>query len=129
MKLSVSLDADRLERLLRAAPRAGLETMGREIHDTALVAFAESQMEVPLDLGTLMRSGFVSPPERGGNTIEVTISYGGAASLYAMRVHEGVGMKFQNGRKAKYLSDPTEAAVVGLDRRIAERLQSALGGA
>lgn len=43
---------------------------------------------VPVDLGVLRSSGFVNPPVRSGKEVSVTIGFGGAASAYALAVHE-----------------------------------------
>lgn len=108
---------------------------------------------VPVDLGTLRSSGFVNSPERKGQTVVVTLGYGGAASAYALSVHErpsehdppswkanplhffeeahtrvhgGVGgsVTFSpTGRGPKYLERPLKEAVAGMRQRVAERIK------
>lgn len=46
---------------------------------------------VPVDLGPLRASGHVDNPVRVGKDISVKLSYGGAASEYALAVHEHPG--------------------------------------
>lgn len=57
-----------------------------------------SKREVPVDMGTLRNSGFVEMPRgdrsfinRSSHVIEVRMGYGGAASGYALYLHEGTG--------------------------------------
>ena len=57
-----------------------------------------SMAEVPLDEGTLLRSGTVQ--KVGSQT------YVGYNTEYAARLHYHPEYRFQNGRKAFYLTDP-----------------------
>ena len=59
-----------------------------------------SMAEVPLDEGTLLRSGTVQ--EIGNKT------YVGYNMEYAARLHYHPEYRFQNGRKAFYLTDPVK---------------------
>ena len=74
--------------------------------------------EVP---GTLRASGTVHPPVRKGKDITVTLSYGGAASAYAVPQHERLDFHHVNG-EAKYLEKPLNAAREGLAERIGKRI-------
>lgn len=90
---------------------------------------------VPVDLGTLRSSGLVGDVTRNGRSIEVIIGFGGAASPYAVAVHEwpsefdpptwqGSVVTFSpRGRGAKYLERPLMEAVDGFTQRIANRIQ------
>lgn len=51
-------------------------------------AMTESQELVPVLTGTLKNSGQPPTVEVGGSEIVVTLGYGGAASAYALAVHE-----------------------------------------
>ncbi len=57
-----------------------------------------SQIEVPLDEGTLMNSGIVDKLQ--GDTVV------GYNTVYAARLHEHPEYRFKGGRKGKYLEDP-----------------------
>jgi len=81
----------------------------RAVQTTCFVVLAASKTEVPLDEGTLMRSGkvFMAPePEAAG-----VVTYGGGpgtggpAVPYALKVHEK-DSNYQHGRKWHYLVDP-----------------------
>lgn len=98
---------------------------------------------IPVDLGTLRRSGKVHPPKITGRTIEVRLAVGDDASPYALAVHEhpsgasppswrglpvgsihGVrtGQPWSvgpTGRGPKYLERPLKQAIRGMDKRIA----------
>lgn len=108
---------------------------------TALYRRAEMIMTVskrdfvPVDMGTLRASGHVSPPERRGREISVTLAYGGAASAYALAVHEhpsrysppswkaAKNVRFSpTGHGPKYLERPLMAAVGTLAADLASDL-------
>lgn len=59
---------------------------------------AESRKQVPLDEGTLERSGRVDV-----DGLEGSVSYD---TVYAVRQHEELTWRHLPGRKAKYLEDP-----------------------
>lgn len=68
-----------------------------------------SRLEVPIEEATLERSGVASvDPAK----LEGAVSYD---TVYAVRQHEDLNLKHDEGRKAKYLEDPMrdEAEVIG----------------
>jgi hypothetical protein len=77
---------------------------------------------VPVKEGILRGSAFVSPVERKGNEISVTIGYGGAAKDYALRQHEEPSYKHKVG-SWKYLELPLRAAIPGMAERIAAKVK------
>jgi hypothetical protein len=97
---------------------------------------------VPVDEGVLKNSGFVDDPERKGVEVSVTLGFGGAASAYALAVHEHPSrhsppswrnvrdergrfraVQFHpRGRGPKYLEKPLMNAVPGMANRIGKRL-------
>ena len=56
----------------------------------------------PVDLGTLRASGTVLPPKVSGTGVEVVAGFGGAASDYAVVVHERLDVSRPVG-SAKFL--------------------------
>ena len=83
---------------------------------------------VPVDLGVLKKSGRVSGPETSGTTRIVTLSYGDAATPYALAVHEippgsggrwGVGARHRPPTQYKYLERAVLEALPGLAERLA----------
>lgn len=99
---------------------------------------SESQPLVPVDTGTLRASGYVTPPVREGDTVKVTIGYGGPAAKinpktgessesYAIYVHENLEAHHPVGQ-AKYLETPFNAAKQGIDERIIAEVRAQLAG-
>lgn len=90
---------------------------------------------VPVDLGVLRNSGFVEKPVVEDKDVHVTLGYGGAASAYALAVHEtpsgfdppswqGTKVNFKPaGRGPKYLERPLLDSVNGMAQRLAVRLK------
>lgn len=99
------------------------------MHDlkSALYVEAESIMTaskryyVPVDTGSLRDSGTVTPPLELGNTVSITLGYGGASAPYAAIVHEKP-KSWGQGRN-KYLSQPLNIAVKGMGVRIGKALR------
>ena len=75
----------------KSAAKFSLEDVANEI-------LRLSEIEVPLDKGTLQNSGNVQDVEDG-----YIIGY---HTPYAARLHEHPEYHFQRGRKGKYLEDP-----------------------
>lgn len=87
-------------------------------------AFQESQNEVPVDTGTLKRSGFVEVNKNSVSIGYATPEYDtynnksdAMASDYFWRVHEDLFTSHQNG-KAKFLEDPVERAKARINGQI-----------
>lgn len=114
-------------RLLKAAA-GSVPILAQAVYETASEIFNESQELVPVQFGTLRSSGFVSTPEISGGDVEVQIGYGGAASEYAVIVHEDLTMQHPRGGQAKYLESPAVAGIETFGARVALRAQALLGG-
>ena len=91
-----------LAQALRDAGDGAVNALARALYQEAELIMADSKKIVDVDEGTLRNSGFVKDPKiarRGGMTsggldnarIEVEMGYGGAASGYAVYLHEGTG--------------------------------------
>jgi hypothetical protein len=111
----------------------------------AQIMMTESKRRCPIapDGGTLRASGQVSEPVRQGKCITVWLSYGGAATAYAIAVHEhlsehsppswkkaeagGEGVHWtEPGTGPKFLESVINEAEATIKARLAARLQ--LGG-
>lgn len=79
----------------KAAAKRGLLAAGE-------LVLSESQKVVPIEEGTLARSGRVKIVEKDGQPA-AEISYG---TPYAVRQHEEMGYRHDEGRTAKYLERP-----------------------
>lgn len=96
MKFKVQMYDAQVRKDLKAAKRKALFKAAEKILE-------ESNRIVPLDEGTLQRSGEVDIDVVGG---EATISYD---TPYAARQHEDVTLNHPNGREAKYLEKAMRA--------------------
>lgn len=79
-----------MEAKLKQIARLFPDRVASAIYREAQIVMTESKRRCPVaaDGGTLRASGRVHEPVRTGNRISVTMSYGGAASDYAIAVHE-----------------------------------------
>jgi hypothetical protein len=93
----------------------------RALESGAEDILTESQSEVPLDTGDLMRSGRV---ERSG-TREVLIRY---VSPYALKQHEELSYSHGGGRKWKYLEDPLRRRGKQVIKEVAEAVRLVVRG-
>lgn len=97
------------------------DALGAALYQEASAIFTESQKQVPVDEGYLQGSGHVSPPMWQLSRIVVIISYG---VFYALPVHEKKNQTFTKpGAKRKYLQDPFNAALSGIESRLAIRAE------
>lgn len=79
---------------------------------------ALSKREVPVDLGGLKGSGYVTLPQDVGGKILVEMGYGGPAKDYAVVQHERLDFNHPEGGKAKYLEDPVDARQPNIARNV-----------
>jgi metal-sulfur cluster biosynthetic enzyme len=112
MQVSVELEgADRLARVFERATSAGaIDELKQAITATAATVLDESLKIVPVDLGALKGSAMVKEPKVDATGIEVEITYGGPSAPYAGIVHEDMKARHKDGKTAKYLEIPVEAA-------------------
>jgi hypothetical protein len=82
------------------ASKAAREAALRGLKKAAEHVLQVSRTEVPLEEGTLERSGTVSVDEAN---LRAAISYD---TPYAVRQHEDMSLRHAGGRKAKYLEGP-----------------------
>ena len=140
--VTVSLKGDKefkkiLKKLGDNAPKA----IGKVLYGEAEEIMGDSKANyVPVapDGGTLRASGHVQLPKIKGSKVTVTMGYGGAASAYALAVHEhlsehsprswkiaeskGTGVHFNVGGP-KYLETPTLEAAKDMPRRLSNGLK------
>lgn len=99
------------------APQATLEGL----QDAAELILAASRDLVPLEEGTLERSGRVTTD----GVSRVAISYD---TPYAVRQHEDLTLRHTGGRSAKYLERPFMSMQAQVRAIVAQRVKKALGG-
>src|SRR5688572_2780607 len=103
---------EQLQAALRAkGDRAPLAMAGALFREAETI-MGRSRELVPVDTGTLRGSGSVTAPQIAGSFVEVEFGYGGAASDYAVIVHEHMGLSHTNGQ-AKFLEQPALEAALG----------------
>lgn len=79
-----------------------------------------SRLEVPIEEATLERSGVASvDPAK----LEAAVSYD---TPYAVRQHEDLALRHDDGRKAKYLEDPMRDEADQIRELIAAQIRRAL---
>lgn len=122
---------------IRAAGPQGIQVLARVLRDASLLAFRESQQQVPHADGILAGSGVLNPPVISGNSVKITMGYGGAASKYAARQHEDESLNHPDPRnpqksrpqgKAKYLEDPVREASQRIEAQLRARVAQMMGG-
>jgi len=102
-----------------AALRRAVE---REMNAIATDVLAEAKRQVPLDKGTLRRSG-TKEVSWQGDRIVATVSFN---TPYAAVQHEETGYRHPRGGKAKYLEDPLKAQAGRMRQRLNEAYRRAL---
>ena len=102
-----------LEKNLEGKARQALGDIGTEL-------LRLSQLEVPLDKGTLQNSGETH--------MEDDYAVVGYNTPYAHRLHEHPDYKFQHNRKGKYLEDPMKNNLAVFRGFFEDRVGQALGG-
>ena len=98
MRLTVTFKENNFDKALKAIQQ---ET-GALLYQSANKIMTASKKIAPVDTGNLRASGFVEQPKIKGDTVTVTMGYGGAAVDYAVYVHEGT----HNMQGRKYLEQP-----------------------
>ena len=129
--MAKSIEIENIDKLINLLQKGGAgarQALRQSLYVEAQIAFAESQQEVPVDLGNLRNSG----PAYGvqvnsfGDTLEITLGYGGVAASYALIVHEDMNARHKGGTKAKYLEDPIKRRANGLAGRLLSNVENAL---
>ena len=110
--------------LARVAKAVGGDVIGRRLVPEAEKIMTTAKRNTPVDTGTLRSSGMVTARAKG-----VELSFGGAASAYAVIVHENLAAYHRVG-KAKFLEDAINEWVAGggmaaLGRAIGKDLEGA----
>lgn len=87
----------------------------------AQIELTEAKRRTPFLTGALRGSGIVEPPVQSGNTLSVTIAFGGPAADYAVYVHENLEAHHPVGQ-AKFLESTLLESAPYLMDRIGKRL-------
>ena len=115
-----------LSKILGAAQKPDFMTMvAQGVYEEASHIMLEAKRRVPLDEGTLRRSGIINPPEVHGTSWTLTMGFGGAASAYALVQHENLTFNHRAGRSAKYLENPVIEDLGFFQDNLAKRVAKA----
>ncbi|PIY32073.1 MAG: hypothetical protein COZ07_06965 [Candidatus Infernicultor aquiphilus] len=112
-------------RNLNKVEKIVVNSIEQGVNDLTNKLLADSQKQVPHDIGTLAGSGHTVPASNKGGMIEGKVGYN---TPYAARLHEHPEYKFQKGRKGKYLIDPLKNLVSTGKKYLEGILRSALNG-
>ncbi len=132
MSLTFTMEGlDQLTRRLTKSGKLSPQAMAGPLKLEAELIMTKAKNLTPVDLGTLRASGHVKNPVITRNTARVLLGFGGAASAYALAVHEHPsrhsprswqgGVSFTSGGP-KYLERPVKEARKGFGRRVARHL-------
>ena len=132
--MSITFTMEGLDQLTRRLDKSGklsAQAMAGPLFLEAGLIMTKAIKLTPVDVGTLQTSGKVQRPKITRTTATVTLGFGGAASAYALAVHEhpskhsppswDEGASFTSGGP-KYLERPVKEARKGFGRRVARHL-------
>ncbi len=103
------------------------QVMAGELYREAQGVMSTALPITPILTGALRRSGHVDEPEIAGETISVTLGFGGDAAPYAVYVHENLVARHNPPTQAKFLEVPLNDALPGMPDRIAASAAAKLG--
>lgn len=110
------------------ALKATLECVAKGLYLECEAIMTVSKADyVPVAIGTLQGSGFVELPKITGTRVTVAMGYGGAAKLYALKVHERTDIPHKHGQ-AKFLEKPTMLALPKMAQRIVTKYRGEIEG-
>lgn len=143
VEIETTSDLRSLEETLAALGVRARQAVGAALYGIGQEIITDAQEHyVPVDLGVLKDSGMVGEPEYSAGEIAVSMGFGGAASDYAIAVHEhlsehspvswkaaeasGHGVHFTVGGP-KYLERPFLDKAPHVDDELADALRAELG--
>lgn len=127
MKVELELRGQtELARAFRLLGPQGTKAMAMALFQEGERIMAAAKMLTPVDTGVLVGSGHVQLPVIQGDSVAVTLGFGGAASDYAVEVHESLTAYHRPPTQAKYLEQPFMEAQVGMEMRLAQDLWTEL---
>lgn len=113
MGTKITWNGPRITKQLEEAASRGLKLAAEHV-------LKESRTEVPIQEGTLERSGVASV-----DGLKAAVSYD---TSYAQRVHEDMTARHDPGRKAKFLEDPLAREAQTCMEIIAAEVRKEVGG-
>lgn len=132
--ISISIDTQGLVKLqtaLSEAEQIAIRTGMKTLESIAREIIEESELEVPIDTGTLFISTFITLAGQsvvfgyGGTNDQVNPKTKLTASQYMLYVHEDLSAVHPHG-KAKFFEDPLFRRLAGISQELKEALAAAL---
>ena len=120
---------DELRRKLKAAGPLAVKALASAALEEQEKVMALSQDRVPVKYKVLKGSGIVLSPKVRRTRVTVVAGYGGAASAYALKVHEMLGENVQwttPGTGPKYLESAFDERAPHMPRRMARSIEQHL---
>jgi hypothetical protein len=117
---------DKVIAMLELAPRETIKAVKQVIEEVSFEVLARSNDYVPVDTGALKTSGNVIRPAETKSGVEGGVGYGGAASKYAVYVHENLNANHPNGGQAKFLERASNEVEPFISGYFAERMPKIL---
>jgi hypothetical protein len=110
--------AEQIAARMRAGAEQGLKLAAEQILATA-------RQRVPHEEGTLERSGAPTAPFETANGVAIQVSFN---TPYAVRQHEELDWRHDDGRQAKYLESALHDEAEAAKQLIAQAIKNALKG-
>ena len=127
MKIEIDMKGrDEMQRAIRLLGPKGVKAAGSALWKEGERIMTKAKELTPVDLNVLKPSGHVQLPEVNGETVSVTMGFGGAASEYAVYVHENLEARHKPPTQAKFLEKPFMDASQDMGLRIAQELWAQL---
>jgi hypothetical protein len=117
----VSIKWEGLGKLEKQLKVDALEQFRGPLNLEANRVMTAAKRDTPVDQGTLRASGHVQPPRVRGDTMSITLGFGGAASAYALVQHERTDFAHTSGM-AKFLEKNVNEARRGFGARLSRHL-------
>lgn len=117
---------DVMQRAMRLLEDRGPKAMGAALWKEGNAVMTNAKAITPVDTGALKGSGVVNLPEIINNEVSVSLAFGGAASNYAVYVHEDPKARHNPPTQYKFLEQPLLEAANGMGQRIAQELWAQL---
>lgn len=89
--------------LLKLQRKLGPRAFGAGLYGAGNEIMRDSKRRVPVDLGVLRGSGYVTLPQVQTGAVAVELGYGGPAAAYAVKQHEDTTLNHPEGGSAKFL--------------------------
>lgn len=112
---------EQLKKKILLAAKAMPDHVAQALTEEAEIEMKEAKRRTPVDTGTLRASGRVGKPEFTGTNVSVPMTFGGAASAYALIVHEDLDAWHPVGQ-AKFLESTLAESAPHMAARVAKRL-------